>query len=275
MPDPAATFTNTNDPGRNVRLSQQISWGSPLYVIHKDITKTLESPNSINEIIDGNETEAQYSVVLDVPLGARGFVPFWVINGTFSASTAWPSEFKITCTVSAGTNPVRFFFFGRAPTWASDQTYSPYSTSMTSAPDPSTYGYWHGLAAVKLTTSTSGSDNFIAYGDANNTAATPSAYSLPVAASNGLTRTYIASCHNARVSSTTGLENLIGISSFPASASPAGMTSDSGIIPLFGCDKLTCFGANTSTAPTITLGANMGSGQISNVSMGLAVRFVS
>jgi len=271
---PAATFSATGDASRNARLSQTISWGSPLYVIHKDITKTLESPNSINEIIDGNETEAQYSVILDVPVGARGFIPFWVLNCTFNASTAYPNEFKINV-VTTGTNPLRYHFIGRTPNWGSDNAYTPYSIGMTNAPDPSTYGYWHGLAAVRLTTATGGgSDNFIAYGTGDNTSATPSAYSIPVSSSNGLTRTYVPSCHNARASN-VGLENLIGVTIYPATTTPAGMTGDSGMIPLFGCDKLTCFGTWSGSAPTITAGANMGSGTLSSITAGLAVRFVS
>ena len=271
---PAHTFTNTNNPSTNNRLSQMTSWGSPLYIIHKDVTKTLESPNSINEIIDGTETEAQYSVILDVPNGARGFIPFWVLNATFSASTAYFNEAKVTVTVGAGTNPLRFFFHARTPTWESDKMYTPFSAAMTSAPDPSTYGYWHNVAAIRMSSSTTGSDNFIMYGDANNASAGPAGYSLPVASANALTRTFIVPAHNARASG-VGLENLVGTTVYTATAATTPFNSDAGTIPLFGCDKLTCFGAHSGTAPTIAVGANMGSGTISNISVGIGVRFVS
>lgn len=267
---PAATFSNFNTYGPKMIPA---AWGSPLYVIHKDITKTLEAPNSINEIINGNETEAQYSVILKVPGGARGFLPFWIINGTFSASTAWPAEFKVTVTVASGTDPLRWYFMGRVPSTTSDYTYNPFSISMTSAPDPGTIGYWHPLGAVRMSTSTVGSDNFIGYGNTNASAAA-SGYALPVAASNGLTRTYVVPTHLNRAGS-TGLENLIGLTSYPNSGAPANFAGDAGMVPLFGCDRLTCFGTHTSTAPTIAVGANMGSGTISNISIGLGVRFVA
>lgn len=276
MPDPAATFTNTYAQN-TARLSQRIGWGSPLYLIHKDITKTLESPNSINEVIDGTETEAQYSVILDVPTGARGFIPFIVLNAVVSASSAYPSEFKVTATVASGSNPLRYYFMGRAPFVPSDYTYNPFSAGMTNAVDPGSYGYWHGLGAWRLATSTGGTDNFVAYGDANNTAATPTGYSLPVANGAGTTRTYIANLLLGRAAG-VGFENTQGISNYPVATNTLiqpSFTDDAGIIPLYGCDKITCIATQGSSAPTIVVGANMGSGTLTSVNAGLAVRFVS
>lgn len=271
---PAATFSATSDASRNARLSQAISWGSPLYVIHKDITKTLESPNSINEIIDGTETEAQYSVILDVPNGARGFIPFIVLNAVVSASSAYPSEFKVTATNSSG-NPLRYYFAGRVPSWGSQYAYDPFTAGMTNAVDPATYGYWHNLGAWRLLTSSGGTDNFVAYPNADNTSATAAAYALPVANSAGTTRTYIASILNAR-SSLTGFENLVGITAYPQQTNIAfPMIDSAGVIPLFGVDKLTCYASTGATAPTVTVSANMGVGTLTSVNAGLAVRFVS
>jgi len=273
MPDPAATFTNTYAQN-TARFAQRTGWGSPLYLIHKDITKTLESPNSINEIIDGSETEAQYSVILDVPAGARGFIPFIVLNAVVSASTASPSEFKVTVTNSSA-NPLRYYFAGRVPAVPSDYTYNPYSSGMTNAVDPSTYGYWHNVGAWRLVTSAGGNDNFVAYGSADNAAATPAAYSLPVANSAGTTRTYIASLLNARVVN-FGFENLAGITTYPQQGTLAFPSNDTaGYIPLCGVDKLTCYASTGASAPTVVVGANMGSGTLTSVNAGLAVRFVS
>lgn len=271
---PAATFSATSDPSRNVRLSQTISWGSPLYVIHKDITRTLETPNSINEIIDGSEAEAQYSVILDVPSGARGFIPFIVFNAVVSASSAYPSEFKVTVTNSSA-NPLRYYFSGRVPSWGSLNSYDPFSSGMTNAVDPSTYGYWHNVGAWRLATSAGGTDNFVAYPHADNSSATAAAYTLPVANSAGTTRTYIASILNAR-SALVGFENLVGITAYPQQTNIAFPMNDSaGVIPLLGVDKLTCYASTGATAPTVTVGANMGAGTLTSLNAGLAVRFVS
>ena len=276
MPDPAATFGKTANPASNNRLSQLAGWGSPLFVIHKDITKTLESPNSINEIINGDETEAQYSVVLDVPNGARGFIPFLVLNTLMSASTAYPNEFKVTVT-GTNTNPIRYFFYARSPIPSATNTYTPYSIGMTNAVNPGTYGYWHGLGAWRLNSSSTGVDNFVAYGDANNGSATPAGYSLPVADDLGTSRTYLANLLLGRASG-QGFETFTNITNYPllsSSLAQHAITPDVGIVPLYGCDKLTCFAAIGSAAPTIAVSANMGAGTLTSVSAGIAVRFVS
>jgi hypothetical protein len=274
MPDPAATFTNTFYPNSMPRQAMPAGWGSPLYLIHKDITKTLENPNSINEIIDGTETEAQYSVILNVPQGARGFIPFLVTNAVFTANTAKPSEFKVTVTNSSG-NPLRYYFFGRSPLAGSGYSYNPFDAAMTNTVDPSTYGYWHGIGAWRLVTSSGGTDNFVAYPSADNSSAVASAYALGVANTAGTSRTYVSSLLSGRASG-YGFETLTGITNYPVQASIGFAMSDSaGYIPLCGVDKLTCFASTGSNAPTITPGVNLDTGTLSSVNMGLAVRFVS
>lgn len=273
---PAATFSNFDPSGPKMIPA---GWGSPLYVIHKDITKTLEDPNSINEIINGDETEAQYSVVLNVPSGARGFIPFFVLNYTVSASTAWMAEAYINCGTVSG-NPLRYYFMGRVPVVDSAYKYDPFSISMTSAPDPGTIGYWHPVGAVKLAASTAPSvtSNYFLQATANNGNSCASNYSLATASTDGLTRTNIVSTLSAGAGTTSPwTENLVGRSVYYAqTATNFGLYGDmAGVIPLFGATKLTCFATSSSSAPVLTVNLSMGSGTASNVSCGLAVRFVA
>lgn len=273
MPDPAATF-GKYDPSRQPRQAMRAGWGSPLYVIHKDITKTLESPNSINEIIDGTETEAQYSVILNVPTGARGFIPFIVLNCVFTASSAVVSEFKVTVTNSSS-NPLRYYFAGRVPVAATGYSYNPFDAGMTNAVDPSTYGYWHNVGAWRLITSGAGTDNFVAYGNADNSAATAAAYALPTANSAGTTRTFVSTLLSARAAN-YGFENLVGITTYPQQGSIAfPMNDNAGYIPLCGVDKLTCYASTGASAPTVVVAASMATGTLSSINAGLAVRFVA
>lgn len=277
MPDPAATFSNIDPTG--LPRSAPAGWGSPLYVIHKDITKTLEDPNSINEIINGDETEAQYSVVLNVPSGARGFIPFFVLNYTVSASTAWMSEAYINCGTVSG-NPLRYYFMGKVPVVETAYKYDPFSIGMTSAPNPGDIGYWHPVGAVKLGAGTAPSltSNFFMQATANNTNSCASNYSIAVASSNGLNRTNIVSALSAGTTANTPwAENLVGRSVYiGTTATTFGLYGDmAGVIPLFGATKLTCFATSSGSVPTLTVNVNMGSGTASNISCGMAVRFVA
>lgn len=273
---PAATFGNY-DPGRQPRHAMPAGWGSPLYVIHKDVTKTVEEPNTINEIITGSEADAQYSVILAVPPGARGFVPFSVLNYTVAAATDVFATATLTV-VGASANPLRYMFVGRTPLASDSYAYDPSTAAMTSAVAPGTTGYWHALGAYRLAAATGGgSANIFTY-YSDNSAAAPANYGIATAASNGLTRTVVTSL--LRGSSTAPVfETLTGQSVYSGSLAtsvPTGAFGDNlPYIPLCGCDRLTCFAALGTAAPTVTASITMSTGTASNISVGLAVRFVS
>lgn len=270
---PAATFTQF-DPATQPRHAMPSGWGSPLYVIHKDITKTMENPSSINELIDGSETEAQYSVLLNVPPGSRGFIPFWIMTGTVSATTAYMTEARITVTL-ASANPLRYYFIGQTPAVQSTYAYGPSEAGLTGAFDVGTYGYWHPLAAIRLTSSSGGTANFFMYPNADNSSAVPAAFSLPTANSTGLSRTYVASALLNRSTNSPGFETLVASAQYP-NATTNNFTSDSQpYIPLCGVTKLTCMATAGPTAPTITTTYSMGSGTFTVQSQALGVRFVS
>lgn len=265
MPDPASTFNNT----------LQTGYGSPLYVIQKDLTKTLESPNSINEIIDGDEVDAQYSNILKVPAGAIGFVPFLIVNATVSGSTTALTELTMTV-VASSANPLRYMFVGRIPEANSTFSYGASDAGLASALAPSTYGFWHGLGAWRQAAATGGgAANIIMYGDANNGSATPAAYSLPTASGNN--RQFVNSLLFARTSGTTGFETLVGMSAYPGNISFTAVNSvyaNAAVVPLLGCTHLTAFGTHSGTAPTITFTASASIGTITVNSTALGVRFI-
>jgi len=272
---PAATF-GQYDSGRQPRLAMPAGWGSPLYVIHKDVTKTVEEPNTINEIITGSESDAQYSVILDVPPGSRGFIPFSILNYTVAATTDVFATSTLTV-VGASTNPLRYMFVGRAPLATDIYAYDPSTATMTSAVAPGTTGYWHALGAWRLATSSGGTANIFNY-YSDNSAAAPANFGIAIAASNGLTRTSITSL--LRGSSTAPVfETLTGQSVYAGSLSLTNANQAFGdnlpYIPLCGCDKLTCFAALGATAPTVTASITMATGTASSISVGLGVRFVS
>jgi len=271
---PAATF-GQYDSGRQPRLAMPAGWGSPLYVIHKDVTKTVEEPNTINEIITGSEADAQYSVILNVPPGARGFIPFSILNYTVAATTDVLATSTLTVVAASG-NPLRYMFVGRAPLATDIYAYDPSTATMTSAVAPGTTGYWHALGAWRLATSSGGTANIFNY-YSDNSAAAPANFGIATAASNGLTRTSIASL--LRGSSTAPVfETLTGHSSYGGSVSSTVLQTfgdNLPYIPLCGCDKLTCFAALGTSAPTVTASISMSTGTASSISVGLGVRFVS
>ena len=260
---PATTFNNT----------LQTGYGSPLYIIQTDITKTLESPNSINEIIDGTEADAAYSNILKVPEGAIGFTPFLIVNATVSGSTTALTELDVKVT-TASANPLRYYFIGRIPEVSPPYRYGASDANLASALQPSSYGFWHGLGAWRLITSTTpGTSNYVMYGDANNSAASPTSYSVPTASGND--RQFVASLLFARTTN-HGFETLLGLTTYPGTTStvPAHVVSNSGVVPLLGCTHITAFGAHSGTAPTIAVTAAASTGTITVNSTALAIRFI-
>lgn len=274
---PAHTFKETTVPGETSRLATLSNHGSALYLIHKDVTKTLEEPNTINEILTGSEADAQYSVVLDVPGWARGFIPYSVLNYTVSAATDAFATANLQV-VGTSSNPLRFIFAGRIPNAPSEYTYNPSTAAMTSAVSPNTYGYWCAVGAWRLGANTGGGAANIFNYYSDNSAGCPSNYGIATASDNGLTRTSIASL--LRGSSTAPVfETLNGHSQYGGSLSGSNPhtlgTNDAPYIALCGVDKLTCFAALGTAAPTVTPSITMSIGTASNISVGLAVRFVS
>lgn len=261
-------------PATNFTTALQTGFGSPLYMLQTDVTKTLESPHSINEIIDGSETEAQYSNIVTVPQGARGFVPFLVANAVFNSSAAYPTEMKITVTASSA-NPLRFYFVGQTPIASTPYVYGPSDASMANAVEPTSYGYWHALGAWRLAAGLTATDNFVGYTDANNTGATPASFALPTANAAGTSRTFLFTTLYGRALTGPIFEYLTGAVTQPVTTGPyPGPNVDSGMVPLMGVSKITCFGTHGPAAPTIVVGMNMGSGTLTSINAGIGIRFV-
>jgi hypothetical protein len=276
---PAATFTQF-DPATQPRHALRSGWGSPLYMIHKDITQTLENPNSINEIIDGSETEAQYSVVLSVPPGSRYMVPYHVVSLNITSSpaaSAWFTRLPLTITHASATF-LRYYFLGQIPTVASTYAYGPVEAAMTSAVAESTYGYWQTLGSYRLTASSGGATNHAFFDPSEGANAVPGFMGLPLASASGTTRTIVLPMVSNFGNAQYG-ETLFNYGSpLPnTTAASAGIYTQpvepDGYIPTFGCSRVTCYGTFGSTAGTIARAVTMSVGTATIGSWGIGVRF--
>lgn len=272
---PATNFNLTAYPGEAARSVSTAGHGSPLFVIHKDVTKTLEEPNTINEIITGSEADAQYSVILNVPTWARGFIPYTIVNYTVALESNAIALANIQV-VGASTNPLRYVFAGRIPNAPSEYSYNPVTAGMTSAVSPDTYGYWTALGALRLAAATgAGASNFIQF-YSDNSAASPNRFAIATASANGLQRTSIASAMFGNSGAAPCFETLSGHTTFGGTLGTHPFAPlDSPYVALCGCDQLTCFAALGTAAPTVTASVTMATGAASNVTIGLGVRFVA
>jgi hypothetical protein len=277
---PAGSFSQF-DPSTQPRQMMQSGWGSPLYIVHKDITQTMESPNNINEIITGSETEAQYSVVVQVPPGARYFVPFHVVNLAISSSPPENARFTylgLTLT-HASLTVARAAFYGRFPRVRSGYTYGPTDAGMTSAVSDATYGYWQCLGAYRMTASSGGTLNYCMIDMSLVSAGAsiaPGTMFLGTNSADNTTQTIVGSMlHN--VGGNNYLETPTGRALYPqdtASAALAvGVLDASGALPIYGCDAVTALVSGGSASPTITRSIQTAVGTIAISSWGIGVRF--
>jgi hypothetical protein len=280
MPDPAAAFSQF-DPATQPRHALRSGWGSPLYMIHTDITKTLEVPNSINEIIDGSETEAQYSVLVGVPPGARYFVPYHVVNVNITSSpaaSAYPTRLPLTVTHASATF-LRYYFIGQIPKSSSPYSYGPVDAGMTSAVSDSTYGYWQALGSYRMTASSGGSTNHAYFDPSEGANAVPSFSAMSTNSDTGTTRTIIvpmlANFGNTQYCETffNYGTNIPQTSAGTMASSYAVPVEPDGLFPVYGCSRITCFATFGTTFGTIARSITMGVGTATIGSWGLGVRF--
>lgn len=276
---PASTFSQF-DPSTQPRHALRSGWGSPLYVIHKDITQTLENPNSVNEIIDGTETEAQYSVLLNVPPGARYMMPYHIVNLNITsspASSAFFTRLPLTITHASATF-LRYYFIGEIPRVSSTYAYGPVDAGMSSAVSDSTYGYWQTLGAYRLTASAGGTTNHAFFDASEGANAVPGFMGLPTASASGTTRTIIvplvANFGNTNYGETLFMygSSVPQVSASTAAAAGQPVEPD-GYIPVYGCSRVTCYGTFGSTAGTIARSVTMSVGTATIGSWGIGVRF--
>jgi hypothetical protein len=154
---PAATALKIDDGSRKTRQSMRAGWSSPLYIAHKDITRLLDHPNTIQEIINGTQTgsstdtETQYCVRLGVPSGARIVNLYWYAQVLLSATTG--SLDTVTLTL-ASTSTVRLQIYGRFPDAESTTAYTATNASLTNALALDSLGAWRTIGQVTLATGT-------------------------------------------------------------------------------------------------------------------------
>jgi len=154
---PAATALGIDDNSRKPRLAMRAGWSSPLYIAHKDITKLLDHPNTMQEIINGTQTgsstdpETQYCVRLGVPSGARTVNLYWYAQVLLSASTG--SLDTVTLTL-ASSSTIRFNIYGRFPDAESTYAYTATNASLTNALALDSLGAWRTIGQIYMATGT-------------------------------------------------------------------------------------------------------------------------
>jgi hypothetical protein len=150
MADPAATFSNNYPP--SVRST---AWSSPLAILHKDWTKSIARPFSVQSVIDGDTANNAYSVNLAVPNGSTHVGLHWVNQFTLSSSSATVSS----CSAKIGTGSVTTHVlrvYGRIPIQESTYLYGPSEAGLASAVAiDNNYGYWRPLFNINLTVNSS------------------------------------------------------------------------------------------------------------------------
>lgn len=150
MPTPAATFKSF-DPGSFPRLSQQAEVRTGLYVLHKDWTKPILRPFSVQSIIDGDAANNAFSVNLAVPPGANHVCLHWLNQCDLSSAAA--SVSGVSAKIGTGlvtTHVLRLY--GQVAPGSSDDRFGPYEAGLANAVTvDSAYGFWRPLAGIALT----------------------------------------------------------------------------------------------------------------------------
>lgn len=154
---PAATALNTFEVGTQPRQSMTYGYSSPLYIVHKDLTKTLEHPNTVQEILNGTstggstDTDTQYCVRLRVPPGSRSVCLYWYAQVLLSASTGLVDVLSMTL---ASSGAIRFNIYGRFPDNPSGTTYDAVAAGLTNAVALDSLGGWRCIGQVLSATGT-------------------------------------------------------------------------------------------------------------------------
>jgi len=154
---PAATALNVFESGSQSRLATRASYSSPLYIAHKDLTKILEHPNTIQEVLNGTatggttDTETQYCVRLAVPGWSRTVCLYWYAQVLLSASTGYVTD--LTMTTASG-SALRFNIYGRFPSNPSATSYTAVTAGLSNAIDLDSLGAWRIIGQVISATGT-------------------------------------------------------------------------------------------------------------------------
>lgn len=158
---PAATALKCFDPSLQPRHAMLHGYSSPLFIAHKDMTKLLFHPNTMQEILNGTSTggttevNTQYCVRLKVPDGARSFCLYWYAQILLSASTGVVDT--ITATL-ASAQLVRISVLGRMPLSRAGYSYSAVDAGLTNAATIDNLGLWRTIGQI---TSVAGSGSAI------------------------------------------------------------------------------------------------------------------
>jgi len=148
MPTPP-TFVPNTDTLQNERLEKEPApLSSSIYVLHKDWSKALTRPNTVQEVIDGSETNTQYMTRVAVPPGATHMSLYWLLQ--YSAASGIGSVSVIQATITGATT-LAFRIHGRVPIAQPPNSYEPADAGLSNAIKLSnTYGIWKPLFNIGL-----------------------------------------------------------------------------------------------------------------------------
>lgn len=140
------TGTDITQNERIGRVGPPIS--SSIYVLHKDWTKPLDRPNTVQEVIDGVETNTDFIVRLAVPPGATHMSPYWLCQ--YSAASNIGSVTGVAANISGATT-YALRFYGRVAIAPTSTSFDPSDAGLSNAVKYSTtYGLWKPLMNVSL-----------------------------------------------------------------------------------------------------------------------------
>ena len=255
MPDPAATFNLSN---RTTAVTAAMTASSSsLYILHKDWTKPILRPYSIQSIIDGDQTNNQYSVVLRVPTEASHMFLYWVTQAVLSDTGA--SVTSLTAKIGTGAMTVLAFrLFGRFPREETKYLYGPFEAGLANAVAINdAYGYWRAIGNIQCTVNstleitnqgTAATCDHINY----RVSTTRRLVVAPIVAK-GLTPTIVYQPINIPVSAASAANTVTSI-----------FDSMSGGIPLKGCSHVMLVPEYFGTLESTTIAGTVTAGTISS-----------
>ena len=267
----AYTLFNQYDNSSFSRTAQLATWSSGLYTLQTDLTKMIVTPFSAQDFVDGtgnsnNAANAQYSIRTAVPMGCRGFIPYFYANVSQSSVTNGTGNVTLTCTHATLTK-MTICFYGRFGNIVAPYQNDPYTAGASLAANPATYGFWKLLGNVQLTSSSGGTANVIATEGWSSVA--PNSTMPTLGGTSNLNRTLISHCF-AGTGTATAVTPSMALPT--ATATTGAISQDTGSIATLGASEIVCFLNNGSSAIS-TNAVTITQGTVG--SHGIACSFVS
>jgi hypothetical protein len=255
MPDPAVKF-NVSTAASARAVTNTAVCSSPS-VLHKDWTKGILRPYSIQSIIDGDATNNQYQVNLRVPQSATHVGLFWMTQAVLSDTGASINSLS----AKLGTGSMTGYamrLFGRFPSAPSANLFGPYEAGLSNAVEINeTYGYWRPLANIQLTINST-----LAFAD-NISTTSAGALNYRVSTTRRLIINPIV--NGGLVASMSLSSNNQPLQGASITITASAWDSVSGLIPLKGCTNILLMPELFGSSETTTITGAATAGSISSV----------